>query len=136
VCGSGGKVLFGWKKRGGAKLAAAAMGTTRSKSATNEDVVNPILQQTSEALLHNGVYWYLTAETFGFSLDPTVRLDTQDLASSNCAYRMGWALDGGGGFRAGCTCGGCDAVAGNIGTDLSFSDTTSQEFVKVIYWAE
>jgi hypothetical protein len=130
VCGSGGKVLFGWKKRGGAKLAAAAMGTTRSKTATNEDVVNPVLQQTSEALVHNGVYWYLTEYTFGFSLNPNILLDTQDLASSNCAFRMGWELSGEGGFRAGCTCIYCD------GTDLSFSDTASREFVKVIYWAE
>ena len=77
-----------------------------------------------------GAFWYLTSHTFGFSGVNTTNLDKQDVATSLCHARMGWALDSQGGFRAGCTCAGCEDDR-----DLSV-EAEGSGFYKVIYYAE
>jgi len=132
VCGTGNKVLFGWRRKGASELGAAAMGTTRPLTLTGDVVTNPILTESAAALQHNGAFWYLTGDTFGFAASNATLLDKQDIATSLCAARVSWALNGNGGFRAGCTCAhpGCADVK-----DLS-SDTQGANFYKVIYYAD
>ena len=72
---------------------------------------------------------YTTPASFGFSAEKEVQLDEQDVSTSTCAGRVGWALSGAGGFRAGCTCSGC-----SDDKDLSGS-VDGSEFLKVVYWA-
>ena len=71
---------------------------------------------------------YTTPNSFGFSAEEAVQLDQQDVSTSLCAGRLGWAL-GAGGFRAGCTCSGC-----SDDKDLSGS-VDGNQFLKVMYWA-
>ena len=72
---------------------------------------------------------YTTPNSFGFSAEAQVQLDEEDVSTSMCSGRLGWALSGAGGFRAGCACSGCPEDK-----DLSASIDGS-EFLKVVYRA-
>eukprot|EP00802_Teleaulax_amphioxeia_P003343 Tamp_03346.p1 GENE.Tamp_03346~~Tamp_03346.p1 ORF type:complete len:756 (-),score=58.55 Tamp_03346:165-2432(-) len=74
-----------------------------------------------EPELENGVYWYVTAKTFGFSSNAQVILSDYDVASSQCEDRLGWAF-GGPGHRVGCRCSGCTV------------DIDNSEWDRVMYW--
>ena len=69
---------------------------------------NYFLLLTCILLLHAHVRCrYTTPNSFGFSAEEQVQLDEQDISTSMCSGRLGWALSGAGGFRAGCACSGC-----------------------------
>ena len=75
------RVLFGAKKLGTTTLTLAAMGSTRTTEVVNPTVAvqNPITLGVSNGTkLHNGVYWYQSAEAFGFSPVPEIALTVID----------------------------------------------------------
>jgi hypothetical protein len=81
----------------------------------------------------NGVYWYITDATFGFSANPEVILNDHDSALSKCEDRLGWAFSGLG-HRVGCRCSGGSSfpsqqVASGCSEDIDFS-----QWERVMYW--
>lgn len=66
------------------------------------DFVENQLQEIAQ--LENGVYWYLSDSTFGFSTSSLVAIAATkvDMETVQCQDRVGWAL-GEPGYRVGCT---------------------------------
>lgn len=75
-------MLFGAKRLGTDILTLAAMGSTRTTEVVNPTIAvqNPIARGDSNgvAKLHNGVYWYQSAQAFGFSPVPEIALTVID----------------------------------------------------------
>ena len=81
--------------------------TTATIAACGErSVVSVTTSSTTIAYAHNGAYWYFTpSQSLGFARSETISLNSADVVSSDCAYRLSWHLSGGGGWRAGCSTG-------------------------------
>ena len=117
--------LYGAKRTDNNTLAVVAMGATRANainplplSTTDGDIWQSPTSGPTGVHLHNGVYWYVREEAFGFSQNESVMLEDQDTASVDCERRVSWALGNLGGYRAGCE------------TSLA----TSEEWRKVVYF--
>ena len=72
------------------------------------DTASVVLNHTVKNTPHysKGVYWYLTSSySFGFSNASNIAQQYSDVGSWETDYRLSWALDGNGGYRAGANLG-------------------------------
>mmetsp|Transcript_18857 Transcript_18857/g.61900 ORF Transcript_18857/g.61900 Transcript_18857/m.61900 type:complete len:118 (+) Transcript_18857:502-855(+) len=86
-------ILVGARFQNSSKLALAAMGRRSIVLDTDND---------GSVVFENGVYWYLTEFSFGFSDSDFVELMDCDVAEPESPKRLSWFIDlGWGGYRAG-----------------------------------
>ena len=99
ACNGSNVVFVGAKRSNFTKtIAIGAFGTTNVLAVTNS---------TSTAYYDlGGAYWYrYPSYSFGFASSSSVNLYSCDYGQGNddCVHRLCWNLNGGGGWRAGCT---------------------------------
>jgi len=112
-------------------------GASKPSSPPYDTVGNPLgepfVPNANQALpqIENGVYWYITDKTFGFSPIQLVDLNDFDMSWNQCKDRVGWAF-GASGHRVGCICSGCSDETGHF-SDATNVGMASTDWIKVIY---